>query len=271
MILRAPSHNQENAGDAMSKQNRPIGIIDSGIGGFSVARRVRRQLPHENLLYFGDGGNNPYGNHTAGEILSLTRYMLDFMHQRKVKALLVACNTISCLINEYRREMDCPVLSVVQAGAESVAHLPQKRVGVISTCFTASTGCYPALIAQLSPEKQVFSRGYKNLAAMVEHGASQQAIDEELRENLDDLVHHDEVECCLLACTHYPLVEDHIHRLYPQLQLVDPADRMAQELERCLKRTARSAGAVSRERWKFTPPPIPRTTSGRPGGRAWRA
>ena len=157
------------------------------------------------------------------------------MRQRQVKALLVACNTISCLIDEYRREMNCPVLSVVQAGAESVAHLPQKRVGVISTCFTASTGCYPALIAQLSPEKQVFSRGYKNLAAMVEHGASQQAIDEELRENLDDLVHHDEVECCLLACTHYPLVEDHIHRLYPQLQLVDPADRMAQELERCLK------------------------------------
>ena len=151
MILRAPSHNQENAGDAMSKQNRPIGIIDSGIGGFSVARRVRRQLPHENILYFGDGGNNPYGNHTAEEILSLTRYMLDFMRQRQVKALLVACNTISCLIDEYRREMDCPVLSVVQAGAESVAHLSQKRVGVISTCFTASTGCYPALIAQLSP------------------------------------------------------------------------------------------------------------------------
>lgn len=78
----------------MSNQNRPIGIIDSGIGGFSVARRVRRQLPNENILYFGDGGNNPYGNHTAEEILSLTRYMLDFMRQRQVKALLVACNTI---------------------------------------------------------------------------------------------------------------------------------------------------------------------------------
>ena len=141
----------------MSNQNRPIGIIDSGIGGFSVARRVRRQLPNENILYFGDGGNNPYGNHTAEEILSLTRYMLDFMRQRQVKALLVACNTISCLIDEYRREMDCPVLSVVQAGAESAAHRPEKRVGVISTCFTASTGCYPALIAQLAPEKKVFS------------------------------------------------------------------------------------------------------------------
>ena len=83
----------------------------------------------------------------------------------------------------------------------------------------------------------MFSRGYKNLAAMVEHGASQEAIDGELRENLDELVHKDRVECCLLACTHYPLVEGNIRRLYPQLRLVDPADRMAGELERCLKET----------------------------------
>lgn len=219
----------------MDSQNRPIGIIDSGIGGFTVTRRVRRQLPHENLLYFGDGGNTPYGNHNAQEILTLTRYMLDFMRQRQVKALLVACNTISCLADQFREEMDCPVLSVVQAGAESVVQLPARRIGIISTCFTASTGCYPALIGKLAPEKEVFSRGYKNLAAMVEHGASQEEIDGELRENLDDLVHRYQVECCLLACTHYPLVEDHIHRLYPGLPLVDPADRMAEELERCLK------------------------------------
>ena len=221
----------------MANQNNPIGIIDSGIGGFSVVRRVQKQLPHENIVYFGDGANTPYGNHNAQDILALTRYMLAFMRQRRVKALLVACNTISCLLDEYRREMDCPVLSVVQAGAESVAQLPVERVGVISTCFTASTGCYPALIAQLAPEKQVFSRGYKNLAAMVEHGASQEAIDGELRENLDKLVHKDRVECCLLACTHYPLVEGNIRRLYPQLRLVDPADHMAGELERCLKET----------------------------------
>lgn len=219
----------------MANQNNPIGIIDSGIGGFSVARRVQKQLPHENIVYFGDGANTPYGNHNAKDILALTRYMLAFMRQRKIKALLVACNTISCLVDEYRREMDCPVLSVVQAGAESVAQLPVERIGVISTCFTASTGCYPALIAQLAPEKQVFSHGAKHLANLVEHGASEAAIDAELKENLDGLVHRDQVECCLLACTHYPLVEDNIRRLYPQLHLVDPAQRMASELERCLK------------------------------------
>ena len=117
----------------MANQNNPIGIIDSGIGGFSVVRRVQKQLPHENIVYFGDGANTPYGNHNAQDILALTRYMLAFMRQRRVKALLVACNTISCLLDEYRREMDCPVLSVVQAGAESVAQLPVERVGVIST------------------------------------------------------------------------------------------------------------------------------------------
>ena len=127
----------------MTEKNRPIGIIDSGIGGFSVARCMQRSFPHENLLYFGDGENMPYGNHSAEEILDMTRYMLRFMEERGVKALLVACNTISCLIDQYRNDMSCPVLSVVEAGAETAASMPVKRVGVISTCFTHSTRCYP--------------------------------------------------------------------------------------------------------------------------------
>lgn len=100
----------------MITKESPIGVIDSGIGGFSVARKVQKLMPHENLLYLGDGANTPYGNHSAEEILTMTRYMLRFMEEHSVKALLVACNTISCLIDQYRDEMSCPVLSVVQAG-----------------------------------------------------------------------------------------------------------------------------------------------------------
>lgn len=213
-------------------QSCPIGVIDSGIGGFSVVRRVRQLLPHEDLIYFGDGGNTPYGNHQAGEILRLTRYMLEFMKEKQIKVLLVACNTISCLIDAYRDEMDCPVFSVVQAGAEAVAGLPVKRVGVISTCFTASTRCYPDLITKLSPEKQVFSRGSKYLAGLVEHSMGGEIdwafIDKELKESLDPLVWEDKVECCLLGCTHYPLVEGRIQSLFPHLPLIDPAQRMAE-------------------------------------------
>ena len=109
----------------------------------------------------------PYGNHSAEEILDMTRYMLRFMEERGVKALLVACNTISCLIDQYRNDMSCPVLSVVEAGAETAASMPVKRVGVISTCFTHSTRCYPDSIEKLAPEKpygQYRHNGYEDNA-----------------------------------------------------------------------------------------------------------
>ena len=157
----------------MITKESPIGVIDSGIGGFSVARKVQKLMPHENLLYLGDGANTPYGNHSAEEILTMTRYMLRFMEEHSVKALLVACNTISCLIDQYRDEMSCPVLSA--------------------------------------------------------------AIDDDLRENLEQLVNEEKVECCVLGCTHYPLVEENINRLYPQLKLVDPAEQMARTVGRYLE------------------------------------
>ena len=223
----------------MITKESPIGVIDSGIGGFSVARKVQKLMPHENLLYLGDGANTPYGNHSAEEILTMTRYMLRFMEDHGVKALLVACNTISCLIDQYRDEMSCPVLSVVQAGADAVAQLPAHKVGVISTCFTASTHCYPDLIGKVAPDKQVISHGCPNLANLVERNvgnpAGQAAIDDDLLENLEQLVNEEKVECCVLGCTHYPLVEENINRLYPQLKLVDPAEQMARTVGRYLE------------------------------------
>ena len=143
----------------MFNKTSAIGVIDSGIGGFSVARKVQKLLPNENILYLGDGANTPYGNHSAEEILTMTRYMLKFMEEKGVKALLVACNTISCLIDEYRDDMSCPVLSVVEAGAQAVQEQELDKVGVISTCFTASTKCYPDLIGKLSPKTEVISHG----------------------------------------------------------------------------------------------------------------
>ncbi len=225
----------------MLTRNCPIGIIDSGIGGFSVARRVQKLLPHENLLYLGDGANTPYGNHTGQEILELTRYMLRFMRDHEVKGLLVACNTISCLIDQYRDEMDCPVFSVVQAGADAVAQLPYQKIGVVSTCFTAESGCYPRLIEQAAPGRQIISHGCPNLANLVEQNVgnpdAQPLIDADLTENLEPLVSREQIQCCVLGCTHYPLVEENIRRLYPDLVLVDPAERMAEGLKAYLSQS----------------------------------
>ena len=218
----------------MATKTSPIGIIDSGIGGFSVALKMQQQLPHENLLYFGDGGNMPYGNHSAEEILTMTRYMLRFMEERGVKALLVACNTISCLIDRYRDDMTCPVLSVVEAGADAVSQMAVHKVGVISTCFTHSTRCYPDLIGKAAPDKEVFSHGCPDLARLVEHNLDDPAgmaqVEEELQKELGPMVERDGIQCCVLGCTHYPLVAGSIRKLYPGLPLIDPAEEMARDL-----------------------------------------
>lgn len=220
-------------------QTSPIGIIDSGVGGFSVARKIQRYLPKENLIYFGDSIHVPYGNHTSDEILNMTRYMLRFMEQRQVKVLLVACNTICCLLDSYRNDIKCPVFSVVQAGADAVGDLELERVGVLSTCFTANSCCYPDLIRKRSPKTQVFSYGSPDLASLVERHLcdpeGQQVIDDSIRAGMERLLAMADIRSCVLGCTHFPLLEDRFKRLFPEIALIDPADRMAKTMRTYLE------------------------------------
>ena len=128
------------------------------------------------------------------------------------------------------------MFSVVQAGGRAAAALPEvKKLAVLSTVFTARSGAYPELIGRLAPEKQVISRPCPDLAALVElvvnDPGMRPLIEADLRDDLDDLVNEERVDCCLLGCTHYPLVSDIILDLYPGLFLLDPAVQMAQNPE----------------------------------------
>ena len=231
----------------MLDRNSPVGVLDSGIGGFSVVRQVQRLLPGEELIYFGDGAHVPYGNHREEEIVAMARYLFRFMEEHGVKALLVACNTISCVIDRCRQEVSCPVFNAIRAGADAVAGLPVEKVGVISTVFTHNSGAYPREILAQSPKKMVvLSCGCPDLARLVEHNLDDPAgmvqVEENLRQELDQMVLEEKIQCCVLGCTHYPLVADSIRRLYPGLPLVDPAEEMARSLRGYLR-----AGGLERE------------------------
>lgn len=231
----------------LREQDRPVGILDSGIGGFSVARQVQRLMPGEELLYLGDGAHIPYGNHREEEIVAMARYLFRFMEEHGVKALLVACNTISCVIDRCRQEVSCPVFNAIRAGADAVAGLPVEKVGIISTVFTHNSGAYPREILAQSPKKMVvLSCGCPDLARLVEHNLDDPAgmvqVEENLRQELDQMVLEEKIQCCVLGCTHYPLVADSIRRLYPGLPLVDPAEEMARSLRGYLR-----AGGLERE------------------------
>lgn len=225
----------------MSHSKAPVGILDSGIGGFSVVKQVQKLLPKEELLYFGDGAHIPYGNHSEETIAAMARYMFQFLEALEVKALLVACNTISCILDRCGEAASCPVFSAVQAGADAAARLKVHKVGVISTVFTHNARIYPKKIQAQSPRKVVvLSCGCPDLARLVEHSlgapGGMALVEKNLRQELDPMVWEDRVECCVLGCTHYPLVADSIHKLYPGLPLIDPAEEMALSLKRYLDR-----------------------------------
>lgn len=225
----------------MWDKTSPIGILDSGIGGFSVARQVQRLLPGEDLIYFGDGAHIPYGNHSEDKIVAMARYMFRFMEERGVKALLVACNTISCVISRCQDVVSCPTINAVQAGADAVSGLEAEKVGVISTVFTHNTRIYPKKIKERGPERLVvLSCGSPNLAKLVEHSLGDPRgmaeVEKSLLLELGPMVERENIQCCVLGCTHYPLVTDSIHKLFPGLPLIDPAEEMARSLKTDLER-----------------------------------
>lgn len=214
----------------------PIGIFDSGVGGYTVARALQRALPREDVIYYGDGFNAPYGNRTKEDIVHLVRQILDFMASKQVKAVGIACNTISTLIDEFTG-YDFPIFSIVQAGADLVVGSGCRQTGVLSTMFTAQTGAYARLIHAADPAIRVYSQGSVNLAALVESGtASDEQIARELDASLGRLASaHPELDTLVLGCTHYPLARDIIAARYPQFtHIIDPAMGQVEQLRACL-------------------------------------
>lgn len=216
------------------KRSAPIGVMDSGVGGFTVARTVQRMLPKEDIIYYGDGKNVPYGNRSEADILHLVRQILDMLAQREVKLVAIACNTISVLIDHYKDEYPYPIFSVVQAGADDVIARNPAKVGVFSTMFTAKTEAYAKVIHKTAPHIQVIAQGSENLAALVDAGLdNREGIKEELRRSLGLMAEaHPDMDTLVLGCTHFPLVQDLIEELYPQFtNIIDPAVMQTKQIQ----------------------------------------
>ena len=216
--------------------NAPIGVFDSGVGGYSVARVLQKMLPGEDLIYYGDGCNEPYGNRSREDLIHLVRQILDFMASKRVKAVAIACNTVSTLIDEFTG-YDFPIFSIVHAGADEVVRRNPAQVGVLSSCFTARTGAYAKLINAAAPHIQVHNQPSVKLGTLVEHSASNAEIAAEVRASLGQLAGaHPELDTLVLGCTHYPLVQDIIVGEYPQFtNIIDPAVGQVEQLRACLE------------------------------------
>jgi len=225
-------------GPYMLNSSAPIGVMDAGLGGFTTVKELQKLLPCENIIYLGEGKYQPYGNRSEDEILFLTRQILDFLREKGVKAVAVACNTISTLIEKYQPFYDFKIFSIVQAGAQDVITMNLREVGVLSTVFTAQTGQYARLINTGLPETKVYPQGCPWLARIIEDGTlDQERINKELKNTLGKLAtEHPSLDSLVLGCTHYPLVVPNIKKLYPQFtRFINPAASQARMVKEYLE------------------------------------
>lgn len=218
-----------------------IGIFDSGIGGLTVAREIARAMPHENLVYLGDTARLPYGSKSATTVIRYAVRNVSFLARDSLKAIVVACNTVSAVALPALREVtDVPVLGVIDPGARAAAAATGTgTIGIIGQPGTIRSGRYESAILQLLPDAKVYSRATPLLVPLAEEGWLESAVSKlVLKEYLLPLVEH-AIDTLVLGCTHYPLFKDELKRLFEQefkqeISLVDSAVSLAFELQTML-------------------------------------
>jgi glutamate racemase len=216
---------------------QPIAILDSGVGGLTVAKEVMRQLPQEKIIYFGDTERAPYGPRHPEEVITFTEQVVHYLSQFNPKMIVIACNTATAVaIDLIRSQVPVPVVGVIHPGARAAIKKTRTSVvGVIGTEGTIRSEAYKKALEELSPNITVHSQACPRLVPLVEKGLFQtdMAMDT-VRSSLEPLAGL-ELDCLILGCTHYPFLQDQISEvLGPDVELINSAEETAREISTIL-------------------------------------
>ncbi|AHE67801.1 glutamate racemase [Legionella oakridgensis] len=215
-----------------------VGVFDSGMGGLTVLRALRAAMPDESFIYLGDTARLPYGTKSPATVQQYAVQMARILVERRVKALVIACNTATTAALPHLQTMlpDVPVLGVVSPGASAaVAATRNRRLAVLATETTIAANAYQRLITEQLPDVAIHARACSLLVALAEEGMVDNAIAEAaLRHYLTELTDEDTL---LLGCTHFPVFRPLLTRLLPAgVNIVDSAEATASSLKALLTR-----------------------------------
>ena len=237
----------------IAHKHQPIGVFDSGIGGLTVANAVSKLLPNEQIVYFGDTAHLPYGDKSKELIRSYATTITDFLlHEKKCKAIVIACNTASAAAYEVLRDTYkgvVPVINVIDPMIEAViADETIKKVGVIATKTTIASGVYPEKFSRRKPELNYTELATPLLASMIEEGYYNNNISHAVLESylLNEALQG--IDALVLACTHYPLIKNEISSFYKNnVKVFDSAEVVARKLKWILEKENLASDAKSAE------------------------
>ena len=221
-------------------REQPIGIFDSGIGGLTVASAIRKVLPLESLIYFGDTAHMPYGDKSAGTIRWYSENIVHFLDEMHCKAIVIACNTASSFAADSLNKLFGERIMFVNVIDPVIDYLKltnqYKHIGIIGTKGTIHSGVYPKRIQDVLPEVLVSDLATPLLAPLIEEGYFNNPV---IKTILEDYLLRDRlkgIDCLILACTHYPLIKMQIASILgSSVQVLDSSELIANHLRLKLK------------------------------------
>ena len=219
--------------------NRPIGFFDSGLGGLTCIRPLMKKLPEEKIIYFGDTARTPYGSKATSTIKAFINEIAEFLVSKDVKMIVIACNTVSatCVDELQERFPQIPIVGIIQPAACKVADTcgSGNNVGIIGTKVTIASGEYERRIHELNSDVNIYQTPCPAYVPLIEEGIIDNDImDLTIKYYMDDFIAANRIDTVVLGCTHYPLIEKNIRRIYPDVKIINPSDVIVDTIERIL-------------------------------------
>jgi glutamate racemase len=216
---------------------KPIGIFDSGVGGLTVFKEIRKRFPFEDIIYFGDTARVPYGPKSRNTVIDYSIQNARFLIQQGAKIIVIACNTSSATaLIDLQKLLPVPVLGVIEPGALSaVKSSGNKHIGVIGTEGTIRSQAYSTAISKLDDSCIIFSKPCPLFVPLAEEGWEDHEVTQlTIKEYLTSLLHKD-IDTLVLGCTHYPILKTSIQKFVgSKITLVDSAQAVTDKLDEIL-------------------------------------
>lgn len=211
-----------------SLNKNPIGFFDSGVGGVTVFEQVKKLLPNEDYIYFGDTKNMPYGEKTEAQLLEFADNIFKFFEKQNAKAVVMACNTTSAIVYEKLKDRyNFKVYPIIQSVAKQFSELPIKRIGIFATPATINSHCYKKELLKHNKKMEVVEIACPEWVRIVEDGREntefgRQAVELKMKEML--MFNPEKI---VLGCTHYPYLIDILQKFAPKKMFINPSEEFA--------------------------------------------
>ncbi|OGM13557.1 glutamate racemase [Candidatus Woesebacteria bacterium RIFCSPLOWO2_01_FULL_39_23] len=219
--------------------NSPIGVFDSGLGGLTVVKEIKKVLPDEKIIYLGDTARVPYGTRSSSTVIKFSLENTKFLVTKKVKCIVIACNTSSAWATDaIKNTTDIPILNVIDPAVDSAIEGNIRKIGIIATAGTVRSGVYQKKLKAKNSNIDVYAKACPLFVPLIEEGETKGKIIELVAKKYLSELKSKDIDALILGCTHYPIIDKVIgDEMGRNVRLINPAVGLAQELSKILDKS----------------------------------